>query len=150
MAQGDLWVRWSWRDLRRHWPLVAAISLVIALGTGTYAALLSTSAWRTASNDASFSALHIHDLRVSLSQSSSTAEGSLDRLIRTIPAAAQLSAVRERLIVSLQIAGPGDLLVPGELAGTAVAPGPVIDGVSDAAGRSLTAADDGQLSVVVE
>src|SRR6516225_9054838 len=126
MAGRSLWLRWSWRDLRRRWPVVAAMSLVIALGTGTYAALLSTSAWRTASNDASFSALHIHDLRVSLSQGSSTPEGSLDRLIRTIPAAAQLSAVRERLTVSLQVAGPGDLLVPGELMGTAVAPVPVV------------------------
>jgi putative ABC transport system permease protein len=150
MAQRDLWVRWSWRDLRSRWPLVAAISLVIALGTGTYAALLSTSAWRTSSNDASFSALHIHDLRVSLSQSSTGAEGSLDRLIRTIPAAAELSAVCERLIVSLQVAGPGDLLVPGELIGTTASPGPVVDGVSDAAGRSLTATDDGELSVVVD
>jgi putative ABC transport system permease protein len=150
MAQRDLWVRWSWRDLRRRWALVAAISLVIALGTGTYAALLSTSAWRTESNDASFSALHMHDLRVSLSRSSTTAEGSLNRLIRSIPATAQLSAVRERLMVSLQAAGPGDLLVPGELVGTDASPGPVVDGVSDAAGRSLTATDDGQLNVVVD
>jgi putative ABC transport system permease protein len=63
-----LWIRWSWRDLRRRWLLVAAIALVIALGSGTYASLLSTSAWRTRSNDASFALLHTHDIRVALPQ----------------------------------------------------------------------------------
>ena len=27
-----LWVRWSWRDLRRRWLLVTALALTIALG----------------------------------------------------------------------------------------------------------------------
>jgi putative ABC transport system permease protein len=57
-----LWLRWTWRDLRGRWLLVTVIALVIALGTGMYAALLSTSAWRTRSNDASCALLHTHDL----------------------------------------------------------------------------------------
>ena len=61
-----LWLRWSWRDLRRRWTAVVAIAAVIALGTGTYAGLLSTSAWRTQSNDESFAMLDVHDLRVEL------------------------------------------------------------------------------------
>ena len=77
MASRSLWVRWSWRDLRQRWLLVTAISLVIALGTGTYAALLSTSAWRRASNDASFALVHVHDVRVRLSQGTTVDEGTL-------------------------------------------------------------------------
>ena len=46
-----LWftLRWSARDLRRKWLQVAAIALVIAIGTGVYSALGSTSTWRRAS-----------------------------------------------------------------------------------------------------
>ena len=36
-----LWLRWSWRYLRARWLQVFAIALVIALGTGSYAGLLS-------------------------------------------------------------------------------------------------------------
>ena len=66
MSSRVLWLRWSWRDLRARWAQVCALAAVIALGTGSYAALLSTSAWRTQSNDASFALLHTHDLRVAL------------------------------------------------------------------------------------
>ena len=38
-----LWVRWIARDLRQRWLLIVAIALVLALGTGTYAALTGTS-----------------------------------------------------------------------------------------------------------
>jgi putative ABC transport system permease protein len=150
MSTGTLWLRWSWRDLRRRWSLVAAISLVIALGTGTYAALLSTSAWRTQSNDASFSLLHVHDLRIGLAEGSTVAEGSLVRLVRSIPHAAALAGVHERLVAATQVAGPNGLLVPGELLGTDTAPGPAADSVSVAAGRPLRPADDGQATVIVD
>ena len=33
---------WSWRDLRTHWIKVGAIAIVIAIGTGGYAGLTST------------------------------------------------------------------------------------------------------------
>lgn len=46
-----LWLRWSWRDVRSRWVQVGALALVIALGTGTYAALLSTSGGDRQSND---------------------------------------------------------------------------------------------------
>ena len=45
MSSRVLWLRWSWRDLRARWAQVCALAAVIALGTGGYAALLSTSAW---------------------------------------------------------------------------------------------------------
>ena len=37
-----LLLRWSGRDLRRKWVQVAAIALVIAIGTGLFSALGST------------------------------------------------------------------------------------------------------------
>ena len=145
-----LWLRWSGRDLRQRWPVVTAIALVIALGTGTYAALLSTSAWRTQSNDASFALLHVHDLRVTLAEGTTTSEGKLAAAIRAIPDAAAVTAVRERLLEPTQIAGPAGLLVPGELVGTDTGPGVQVDGVSVSAGRPLTPDEDGRPVVIVD
>ncbi|MGE5291416.1 MAG: ABC transporter permease [Micromonosporaceae bacterium] len=146
-----LWMRWSWRDLRRRWVLVSVIALVIALGTGTYAALLSTSAWRTQSNDASFALLHTHDLRAALAQGTSVPEGKLLAIAESLPHAGQISAIRERLIVPTQVEGPHGLLVPGELAGTATAgAGSGVDDVHVSAGHALGPADDGRGAVVLE
>ena len=150
MSGRDLWVRWSWRDLRRRWPQVAAIALVIALGTGTYAALLSTGAWRTQSNDASFGGLHLHDLRIALNEGTTLPEGTLTGLARSIPHAAALTGVRERLVVPTQVAGPGGMLVSGEIVGSALGPASSVDTVSSSAGRALEAADDGQPVVVLD
>ena len=143
MSSRALWLRWSWRDLRARWAQVCALALVIALGTGTYAALLSTSAWRTQSNDASFALLHTHDLRVALDQGSTVPEGSLLSLVSRLPHAADVTGARERLIVPTQVAGPHGVLAPGELVGTGTGPGPGVDTVSVAAGRGLPAAGGG-------
>lgn len=145
-----LWLRWSWRDLRRRWLLVAAIAMVIALGTGTYAGLLGTSAWRTLSNDASFALLHTHDLRVALPQGSLVVEGRLAGLVAGIDHAGDVTAVRERLVVPTQLAGPDGLLVPGELVGTGAGTGAIVDGVWVSTGRTLGAADDGAPNAVAE
>lgn len=150
MARFRLWMRWSWRDLRRRWLLVTAIALVIALGTGTYASLLGTSAWRRQSNDASFAVLNTHDLRVALPQGSRTAEGRLAGLVTGLGHAGDITAARERLVVPTQVAGPGGLLVTGELVGTDTRPGPTVDGVWVSAGRALGAVDDGQPVAVAE
>ncbi|HEX6469024.1 MAG TPA: FtsX-like permease family protein [Streptosporangiaceae bacterium] len=150
MTRIRLLARWSWRDLRRRWLLVSAIALVIALGTGTYAGLLGTSAWRTQSNDASFALLHTHDLRVTLPPGNTTAEGRLAALTAGIAHARDITGTNERLVVPTQIAGPNGLLVPGEIVGTDTRPGPRVDGVAITAGRALTTADDGRPSAVVE
>ena len=42
-------LRWSLRDLRRRWIQVAAIALIIAVGTGVYSGLGSTATWRRVS-----------------------------------------------------------------------------------------------------
>ncbi len=49
-----LWLRWSLRDLRARWVQVCAIAFIIAIGTGLYAGLSSTSQWRRVSYDASY------------------------------------------------------------------------------------------------
>ncbi len=92
----------------------------------------------------------MHDLRVSLAQGSTTNEGLLASLLRTIPDASDLKAMRERLIVPVQIAGPRNLLVPGELVGTDITRGNRVDAVSSDAGRPLDARDDGATAVVVD
>ncbi|MET0524501.1 MAG: ABC transporter permease [Nocardioides sp.] len=145
-----LWVRWSWRDLRRRWTAVAAIAAVIALGTGTYAGLLSTSAWRTQSNDASFALLDVHDLRAALPSGSTTSEGHLLEIAAGLPHAGDVLGARERLVLPTQVAGPDGLLVPGELVGTDTRAGPGVDGVHIDAGRALTPANDGARSVVAD
>jgi hypothetical protein len=143
MSSRALWLRWSWRDLRARWAQVFALALVIALGTGTYAALLSTSAWRTRSNDASFALLNVHDLRAALAPGSTVPEGRLLALVRGLPHAAEVAGARERLIVPAQVAGPKGVLAPGELVGTGPGPGPAVDAVHVSAGRPLTAAGRG-------
>lgn len=57
-----LLLHWSWRDLRTHWAKVAAIALVIAIGTGGYAGLTSTTRWRETSYDISYRQLAMYDL----------------------------------------------------------------------------------------
>ena len=149
MSSRALLLRWSWRDLRRRWVQVGTLAMVIALGTGSYAALLSTSAWRRQSNDASFELLHTHDVRVALAQGSSVAQGSLLALLRRLPPGAGITGARERLIVATQVAGPKGVLAPGELVGTGTGPGPGVDTVAVTAGRGLPAAG-GMPSVIVD
>jgi putative ABC transport system permease protein len=115
-----LWVRWSLRDLRAHWIAVVAIALVIAIGTGVYAGLSSTSTWRRLSNDASFAAQNMHDLRVSAAPGTFVDEGSLQALVASIPSAGDVADVTERLVVDSQLeaATPGGaVLVTARIVG---------------------------------
>lgn len=143
-----LWWRWSLRDLRRRWLLVATIAAIIGVGTGTYAALLGTSEWRRRSNDASFASLQLHDVQIRLALGTAVAEGTLAGVAQQIPHATAIAGLRERLVLPTQFAAPGGLLASGELVGSAL--GAPIDGVSRHAGRSLTAADDGLPLLVME
>lgn len=116
------WLRWSWRDLRAHWISVTAIALVLAIGTGVYAGLGSTAEWRRQSNDASFAALAMHDLRVTLSPGTFIEQGALRDAVESIDGAASVSAVTERLVVDSQVDtgvmdGTESVLVPARLVG---------------------------------
>ncbi len=115
-----LWLRWSWRDLRAHWVAVVAIALVVAIGIGVFAGLGSSATWRRESNDASFAALHMHDVRVTLSPGTFVDEGSLAGAVGTIEAAGSIDAVEERLVVDSQVAAASDdesILVAARLVG---------------------------------
>lgn len=113
-------LRWSWRDLRRRWGLVVLTAVIISIGTGTYAGLGGTTAWRVRSLDQSYDKLDYHDLRVRLPMSVDAPQGTLAKGIGSIRDADQVTAVSERLIVATQVdaSTPTDaVLVPGEIVG---------------------------------
>ncbi len=147
-----LLLRWTWRDLRARWLQVAAIALVIAIGSGTYSGLTSVSAWRYASYDASYAALAMYDLRIDLADGSSV---PADRLVRVVARATgdDLDAVEARLEVPVQVdASTTDetILVPGMLVGVDVSGGgPQVGGLHAMAGRVLRPADARAGDVVV-
>ena len=154
MQRLSFWLRWSLRDLRRRWVVVTAISLTVALGTGAYTGLGSLENWRKQSNDASFGLLDTHDLHVTLNDGSYVREGALASVARSLPDAASLRAVEERLIVPTQVdaSRPGTaILVPGRLVGVPVANGgPHVDGIYAGKGRGLRPADSGRPVAVLD
>lgn len=114
------WVRWSARDLRRRWAQVVAVALILAVGSGLYAGLGSTSAWRQESNDASYDALHMYDVRVRLTAGSLATQGALLDVIGHLPHAQWVAVAEERLILSTQVDASLEgktILVPGRLVG---------------------------------
>jgi len=138
-----LWLRWSWRDLRRRRVQVVAIAVVIAIGTGLATGLSSVKTWRIASNDASFAALRYHAVRATLPEGGFAPEGSLARAVARAPGAA---AVRERLVLPTQVDASrrGKVaLVPGVLIGQRIDPRPVVDGLGVDRGRLLRPGENG-------
>jgi putative ABC transport system permease protein len=148
--------------LRRRWPLVVAIALLLAGGTGLAAGLGSMKDWRIASNDASFAALDVHDLRVQAEEGSFVPDGSLTRAAESIPAASEVTATSERLIAPTQIAlrsADGQRLInPGQLVGVVSAPerevdgvrvtGPEVDSIEIASGEGLPAGARGKVAML--
>lgn len=153
-ARALLWLRWSWRDLRARWLQVAAIALIIAIGSGTYSGLTSVSAWRQASYDASYAALNMYDLRVDLTTGSYAGAHQLVEVARSIPHAADIEHVEARLQEPIQVdASTADelVLVPGRLVGVDVRDGgPKVSGIATVDGRGLRPDDDGRDLVVVD
>ena len=151
MQRLALWVRWSWRDLRARIVQVAAVAAVIALGTGVYAGLSSTSEWRRASYDASYAALHAHDLRVTLTQDTYVAGPRLHDALASIP---NVAAAETRLIIPTQVdasVGGRTILVPGRVIGIDLAGnGAQIDRLDVRSGRALVPADAGRDVVALD
>ncbi len=153
MRSLGIYLRWSWRDLRAHWIKVAAIALVIAIGTGAYAGLSSSANWRRLSNEASFGALNMYDLRVKLSTGSLAPEGSLSAIAEQIRHAGWIDSASERLITPAQIdaSTPTEtILIPGSVTGVDVAAGPAVNGFHIEQGRGLSAADSGDPVALLE
>jgi putative ABC transport system permease protein len=143
------WIRWSGRDLRAHWVAVVAIAVVIAIGTGVYAGLSSTSTWRRLSNDASFAAANVHDLRVEAAPGTFLDEGRLADLVRSLPSADQVADVTERLVVDTQLEADtpdGDALVTARIVGGTLEP----DAVDRVWVRDGTAPEPGTGAGVLE
>lgn len=149
-------LRWSARDLRRRWLQVTAIALIIAVGTGVYAALGSTSTWRRESNDASFEALQMYDLRVRAADGVDAPVGTMLAILDGLPDPGVIATAAERLIVATQVdASTADktILVPGRIIGVDVsADGPEVNTIWVPAGkgRTLAASDDARPNVVLE
>ena len=149
-------LRWSLRDLRRKWLQVAAIALVIAIGTGLYSALSGSAAWRYESNDLSFAATGMYDLRVKSTAGLDTARGEMLAVLATLPDPAVVAQAEERMVFDIQVDASTDtesIRVPGRIVGLDVsAGGPQLTSVAveDGSGRTLTRADDGRFVAVLE
>jgi putative ABC transport system permease protein len=149
-------LRWSARDLRRRWLQVAAIALVIAIGTGVYAGLGSTKAWRLQSNDASYEKLGMYDLRVRVAEGADAPTGSMLARLQSLTDPGVVRDAEERLVLPTQVdASTGDqtILVPGRIIGVDVAAGgPHVNGIDVAPklGRRLADADAGAPVAVLE
>jgi putative ABC transport system permease protein len=121
MSRRLLLVRWSWRDLRQRWVLVATIALVLALGTGVFASLGGTGSWRRASNDASFGVTRVHDLRVELATGNLVPAGTLAGTLASLPDPSVVAGADERLVWPTQAEAPdpegGTDLVRGTIVG---------------------------------
>ena len=154
MTRVRFWLRWSGRDLRQRWTVVAAIALLIAAGTGIYASLASLLPWQTGSYTANFAALRTHDLRVALAPGAYVREGTLLRVAGSIGDARAIAAAEERLIVPTQVdaSRPGaTILVPGRIVGISLSRhGPPVDAIATRRGRPLTSDDSGRLVAMLE
>ena len=153
MSTLRLMLRWSRRDLRANWVRVAAIALMIAIGTGAYAGLSSSTTWRRLSNEASFGALAMHDLRAELPTGGLADRGDLAAAAAGIEHAGLITGIEERLIVPTQVdASTADatVLVPGSIVGVDLSSGPAVDGFHLETGRALTPADAGAPLVLLE
>jgi putative ABC transport system permease protein len=149
-------LRWSLRDLRAKWLQVAAIALVIAIGTGLYSALSGTATWRYESNNASFAATGMYDLRVRSTEGLDTGQGTMLAVLDSLPDPAVVAHAEERLVFDTQVdASTADrsILVPGRIVGLDVsAGGPLLTSVAvpDDSGRTLEQADDSRPVAVLE
>jgi putative ABC transport system permease protein len=154
MAGLDLWVRWSWRDLRARWLQVAAIGLVIALGTGTFAGLQSVTEWRERSSDKSYAALNMYDLRIKTAEAATVPLGALVDAVRGIPDAASVAEAEERLLRPIQVdasAADRAILVPGMLMGVDLGGGgPLVNKLHVVDGRPLDPGDANQSVALLE
>lgn len=149
-------LRWAARDLRRRWPQVVAIALIIAIGTGAYSALGSTAAWRRESNDRSFELLQMYDLRVRATEGVDAATGEMLAALERLPDPGVVDAAEERLVVSTQVdaSTPDEsILVPGRILGMDLRDGgPHVSAVAvdEGDGRLLSAPDAGRPVVLLE
>lgn len=153
MPRLGLRLRWSWRDLRSRWLQVAAIALIIGIGSGTYSGLSSVSEWRRTSYDASYEQLDMYDLRVTLAEANYLDTDEFVAAARS-STGDDLDALEPRLIESTQVDASTEdevVLVPGRLVGVDVSDGELdVNGIAVTAGRSLDESDRTEPSVILD
>jgi putative ABC transport system permease protein len=153
MQSLKFWLRWSWRDWRARWIQIGVIALIIAIGTGGYAGMMSIIQWREQSHTAAFTSLNMYDLRVRLATGAFVDQGGLLATLDTIPDPEAIAEAEERLLATVQVRVdlPGEtVLASGPVVGFDVSDGgPHVNSVFIAAGRGLTEADAGQDTVVL-
>jgi len=149
-----LLLRWSGRDLRARWVQVAAIALIIALGSGFYSGLSSTSEWRRQSYDASYAATQPADLRLTLATGSFVPADTLRDVARQIPDRSGVIAASPRLGGPVQVDASTrtqTIIVPGSILGVDVTGADGAVSLPTAVkGRSLAPADDGRAVVLLD
>ncbi len=148
-----IWLKWSWRDLRSRWVQVAAIAIVIAVGTGLFSGLRSMNVWRGLSNEASYSAVNTFDIRVALSEGNLVDRGALLGALYEVDSGA-VAVAEERLILPTQLSietTEDTILVPGRIVGVDLtAGGPHVNSLHPQVGRNLTDTDAGSNVVTLE
>lgn len=148
------WLRWSWRDLRARWAAVVVVALIIALGTGVYAGLGSTTPWREQSADDSLALLNMYDLRVQFAPGSYVPQDALLAAVQGIDHAAAIAAIESRLIEPTFVnveAGDESIFARGRLIGLGISDGgPHVNGLHIEQGRPLADADAGQPVAILE
>ena len=141
MGRFSFWFRWSLRHLRARWVQVAVIALVIAIGTGIYAALASETSWRRITYDENYAALNAHDLHVSLSAGSYATGGELVGALSGMQHPEWVDTAEERLLQPTQVeasTASDIILVAGRLVGVPTNDGgPKVDGVYVGSGSGL-------------
>lgn len=138
-----------------------AIGLLLAGGVGLAAGLGSMRDWRVDSNDASFGALNVHDLRVQAEEGSFAPTGALLEAADAMPDADAITAASERLILPTQISAASaegrPVTTPGQIIGVETGSARSVDG-ADVAGPPVDAiglksgewpADDGPAASAV-
>ncbi len=128
-----------------------AIAAIVALGSGVYSGLGSTSAWRTASLDATFERLHADAVQVATVAGVAVPADDLLAAVRSA-GGDDLAAADVRLISTLPVrAGPGGRIpAAGVLVGVDLARGVAVDQWSVVAGRTIGRADAGGSDVLLD
>lgn len=151
MTRHAIYWRWSWRDLRQRWLQVSAIAFIVALGTGLYTSLESTTRWRVVSQNASYAATNMFDLKASLTAGSVRPPRELERIARS--SSPHVTQAQARLVSRSQVDASHSgttILVPGRIVGYDVTAAPSIATPAPMSGRALTSADRGRNVAVID
>ncbi len=145
-------LRWVLRDAKSRWMQVAAIALMIAIGTGMFAGLSSVTQWRFVSNDASLELTNMYDIRAELGGAGFLPRGALAGIAEKIDG---VESAEERFIVQTQadVDSPNreSVFVPARIVGVDFSGGgPHVNGVETYAGRGIEASEVGEPVVLLE